>query len=274
MSVVPPTERGRRPIEPIKRTLQTMNHSKLNRRSKTAAWPRPSPVSPSSAGLTELALADEDNGSEKGEARTQNRNERARQRTRQKLVEAAYRVMSRVGVEATTVNQITEEADVGFGSFYNYFTSKEEIARAVFHEQIASLSDRMDRINVGIEDPSVRLSRNIRRILLKARRDPVWGWFFLHAEFALHELRSVFWDANLRNLDQGLQQKRYRFRTSATTVANILFGATLSVMRAILEMRASPTVETETVELFMTLLGVPAERARKLATQALPEDAT
>lgn len=180
--------------------------------------------------------------------------------------------MSRIGVDATTINRVTEEADVGFGSFYNYFSSKEEIARTVFHEQLAEFSDRMDEMNAGIKDPSVRLSRNILRILSKTRRDPVWGWFFVHSEYALQELRGVFWQANQRNLNQGLQQGRYRFQASPATVGDILFGATLAVMRSILEDRATLAAEAETVELLMILMGVPAGRARKLASQVLPEE--
>lgn len=205
-------------------------------------------------------------------AGTQNRNSRARQRTRKRLLDAAYRVMSRVGVDATTINQVTEEADLGFGSFYNYFTSKEEIARTVFREQMAEFSDHMDDMNAGIEDASVRLSRNTLRFLLKTRRDPVWGWFFVHAEFALQDVRTVLWKANQRNLKQGLQQGTYRFDTSPTTVSDIIFGSTFAVMRSILEGRASPTAEAETVELLMILMGVPPKRAKRLARQALPEE--
>ena len=199
-------------------------------------------------------------------AERQNRNERARERTRKKLVDAAYRVMSRVGVEATTISQITEEADVGFGSFYNYFSSKEEIARTVFHEQLAAFSDHLDRTNAGIEDPSVRLSRNIFRILSQARIDPVWGWFFVHGEYALQELRSVFWMNHQRNLKQGLQLGVYQFDVSPLTVGDIAFGATISVMRSILEGRASSAAELETVELLMGVFGVSADRARTLVS--------
>ena len=59
-------------------------------------------------------------------------NEKARQRTRNRLLRAARSVMGRKGIEATAINDITEEAELSSGSFYNYFTSKEEVAREVF----------------------------------------------------------------------------------------------------------------------------------------------
>jgi len=201
-----------------------------------------------------------------------NRNQRSRQRTQQKLIDAAYRVMSRSGVESATINEITEEADVGFGSFYNYFTSKDEIARVAFRDQAKKLSDQFDEINAGIEDPSVRLSRNFRRILFKTKQDPVWGWFIVHAEFALQDLRTAFWKGHLRNLHEGLESGRYHFRAAPETVTDAVFGAVLSTMRTILEGRANSRVETELVQLIMTLLGVPSERAAALAREALPEE--
>ena len=91
------------------------------------------------------------------------RNQRSRQRMRLKLVDAARRVMARKGIEAATINEITEEADVGFGSFYNYFKTKEELARAVFVAQNLELGEQFDLLNLNVHDPRQKLSRNILR---------------------------------------------------------------------------------------------------------------
>jgi AcrR family transcriptional regulator len=48
------------------------------------------------------------------------RHTRRREQTRAKLVEAARTLFARHGVDNTRINQITDEADVGFGSFYNH----------------------------------------------------------------------------------------------------------------------------------------------------------
>jgi TetR/AcrR family transcriptional repressor of nem operon len=50
--------------------------------------------------------------------------------TRQRLLEAALRLMLRQGFAASTVDQICAEAGVTKGSFFHYFESKEAIARA------------------------------------------------------------------------------------------------------------------------------------------------
>lgn len=68
-----------------------------------------------------------------------NRMGRQRRKTHDRLINAALSVMARKGAEAATINDITETADVGFGSFYNHFSSKEEI----FAAATAALFDRI-----------------------------------------------------------------------------------------------------------------------------------
>lgn len=57
---------------------------------------------------------------------TMNREEKKRE-TRKRIVDAALRLFSEQGYEATTVAQITDLAGVGKGTFFNYFQYKEEI---------------------------------------------------------------------------------------------------------------------------------------------------
>jgi AcrR family transcriptional regulator len=56
-----------------------------------------------------------------------NRRERRRTETRERIILAALRLFSERGVTATTVEDITNAADVGKGTFFNYFPSKEHI---------------------------------------------------------------------------------------------------------------------------------------------------
>ena len=53
------------------------------------------------------------------------RGARRKRETRARLLEAALRLSAERGMEGVAINEITEAADVGFGSFYNHFESKE-----------------------------------------------------------------------------------------------------------------------------------------------------
>ena len=61
------------------------------------------------------------------------------QRTRNKLLQAAAVVFPRMGFLNTRITDITAEAGTANGSFYNYFSSKEEI----FHAVITEINDLM-----------------------------------------------------------------------------------------------------------------------------------
>jgi AcrR family transcriptional regulator len=60
------------------------------------------------------------------------RRERRRQETEQRIFMAAFKLFEQQGFMNTTVEQITEAADVGKGTFFNYFPSKEHVLLAVF----------------------------------------------------------------------------------------------------------------------------------------------
>src|SRR3954451_19898740 len=82
------------------------------------------------------------------------RRERRKAETRQRLVSAAMAVFARQGVDATRINEITDEADLGFGSFYNYFDGKEAIVAAVLEQAAAQIGAAIDGATSDLEDPA------------------------------------------------------------------------------------------------------------------------
>jgi AcrR family transcriptional regulator len=56
-----------------------------------------------------------------------NRRQRRQVEIRERLVEAALRLFAQRGFTATTIEDITNAADVGKGTFFNYFPGKEHI---------------------------------------------------------------------------------------------------------------------------------------------------
>src|SRR5579859_1853945 len=49
--------------------------------------------------------------------------DRRKARTRQALIDAAVRLIAEGRGDRASIQEITEEADIGFGSFYNHFES-------------------------------------------------------------------------------------------------------------------------------------------------------
>jgi AcrR family transcriptional regulator len=64
-------------------------------------------------------------------------------KTRRKLKEAALDVFCEKGFEATTVEDITEKADLGKGTLYRHFADKEEMVITLVEEAIEHLIERL-----------------------------------------------------------------------------------------------------------------------------------
>lgn len=76
---------------------------------------------------------------------TPSRRERRRTETRERIFEAAMRLFSERDFDAVTVEMITEAADVGKGTFFNYFASKEGVIAHYFEMLFALLSQGFER---------------------------------------------------------------------------------------------------------------------------------
>jgi len=72
-------------------------------------------------------------------AETPSRRERRSSETRERIFQAALRLFSERGFNNVTVEQITEAADVGKGTFFNYFPSKEHLFMAFGEMQHAKI---------------------------------------------------------------------------------------------------------------------------------------
>jgi AcrR family transcriptional regulator len=72
-----------------------------------------------------------------------NRMQKKAKKTRKKLKKAALDVFSEKSVDAATVEEITEKADLGKGTLYQHFEDKEEIVITLVEEAVEHLIERI-----------------------------------------------------------------------------------------------------------------------------------
>jgi AcrR family transcriptional regulator len=70
-----------------------------------------------------------------------NRREKRRAETRERIIHHALRLFSERGVMGTTIEDITNAADVGKGTFFNYFPSKEDILTYLCQSQMGKIKE-------------------------------------------------------------------------------------------------------------------------------------
>jgi AcrR family transcriptional regulator len=182
-------------------------------------------------------------------------NEKVRARMRARLMAAARAVMARKGIEGTAINDITDEAQVSFGSFYNYFSSKEEVARAVFVEDVTAVADILDRNRPTEEDIVLIVACNIQWTLRHALTDPIWGWFLIHTAASVGELMEDMVGRLARDIRTGIQSGHF-CSADVESSADVIIGGALRILRQILEGRRTSTAIDHFVAFALRGLGV------------------
>jgi AcrR family transcriptional regulator len=108
------------------------------------------------------------------------RRERKKQETRQGLLEAALALFRESGYDETTVEEITDRADVAKGTFFNYFPSKEALLSELTVWQFSQLRDALDVSQGAPASPLARIKLLVRFLYEQTLSD----WHLFQRAFA------------------------------------------------------------------------------------------
>jgi len=120
-----------------------------------------------------------------------NRHQRRRQQTREAILAAADLVFRRKGVDDTTVNDVTEQADVAYGSFYNHFKSIDEIVEALVAATLQRVADRTGSILRRAERVELLPCVGARVIMRILWQDPTIRWLLGRPQVFVNEFYRV-----------------------------------------------------------------------------------
>lgn len=205
------------------------------------------------------------------------RGERRKRETRTKLLRAAMSLMAERGLEAVAINEITEAADVGFGTFYNHFSSKEEIYTCIVNWVFEAFADALERSLDSVSDSAEIISASIRHTMNRAKEDPLWGRFLVREGMSSRSMRGGGGLAGRLNRDIAQGLKIGRFQASDSFVTFISVGATvlgaivaeLDAMGDEKEAKLMEALPERTATLVLTILGIDEAEATKIATAPL-----
>jgi len=93
------------------------------------------------------------------------RRDRKHQKTREAILDAAYTLITQHGVDAVTMLEIAELADMGAGTVYNYFASKDELAFAVMDKVVLRMAERIHKVTKAFKDPADVYAYRIRSMM-------------------------------------------------------------------------------------------------------------
>lgn len=205
------------------------------------------------------------------------RQDKRRQSTRLKLMRAALQLMSAKGLDGVAIQDITNAADVGFGSFYNHFASKEAIFQTLKVELIEHYAAALDKLGEQVADPAEKIAASARYTIRHGRADPVWGKFVLATNFNRDSLHAGLGRYLLRDMANGIEARRFVCHDLASLVvavgSTILGGLMAEVSRSERESDpfGSPDDLPEKISAtLLVTLGLPWAEAWAVASRPLP----
>jgi AcrR family transcriptional regulator len=219
------------------------------------------------------------------EVRKEARGQRRKRRTRERLLAAALDLVAERGIDAVAINEITEAADVGVGSFYNHFESKDALYRALVDELLGRYGAAVARIAETIDDPAEIIAASVRTMLLRARREPRWGRFLLRTSFMAPRLEEGLGEFLIHDLERGIGAGRFTVPDKLMAFIAV-GGASTAAIASELEYGGNPeaarsakrrygfdwkNLPERTAATVLVILGLPRSEAEEISERPLPD---
>ena len=119
------------------------------------------------------------------------RRQRRAAETRLRLFRAAVQLFSERGCASVTVEQITEAADVGKGTFFNYFKSKVQVLGVMAEIQLARIGEIAPLVSSGQHSMRTLLRRLAHKLAEEPGRSPELARALISAFLGSPDVREI-----------------------------------------------------------------------------------
>jgi AcrR family transcriptional regulator len=200
-----------------------------------------------------------------------NRLERRKMRTRAALIRAAQTFVA-AGKLNVPVLEITQAADVGMGSFYNHFDSKEDLFQAAVNEVLDELGAILDKLTGEGEDPAETFARSFRLVGRLFRRRPEMSRVLLNTGLTLISADRGLAPRALRDIDAATRAGR--FSVDDPKLALAVAGGALMGLGQLLhdepEREDGEAADRVTRDVLI-MFGLPVAEAAEICQRPLPD---
>lgn len=207
-----------------------------------------------------------------GTAGKPTRLDRRKARTRGALIDAAARLIAEGRGGGASIQEITETADIGFGSFYNHFDSKEQLFQTATEEILERWGTMIDGACADIEDPAELFAASLRISGRLGWTHPDVASFLVGAGLDILDLPVGLGPRALRDISAGQAAGRFA-GPDAEVALSAVTGGLLGLFR--LRQRDPERVDESAVDRFaeaaLRMLGVPVRDVTRLVKRDLPE---
>ncbi|WP_049578451.1 TetR/AcrR family transcriptional regulator [Streptomyces sp. SBT349] len=210
-----------------------------------------------------------------------NRFARRRAATRRALLDAARRILAEDGAGDISIQRIAERADVGFGSFYNHFSSKAELFNAAVGEALEDYGRELDTVAGPLADPAEKFAASVRLTIAMVRSHPELMRVLRHGGLRQVHTGHGLAPRVLRDIERGLDAGRF-----AVDEPVVALSAACGALLGLIDLRlrdadgtgpggadpggGAPGDGERMAALLLRMLGVPVPEADEIARRPLP----
>jgi len=156
---------------------------------------------------------------------TPNRLSRRKARTRAALVRAAQTFIA-AGKTNVPVLEITQAADIGMGSFYNHFESKEQLYEAAVVDALDAHGALLDELTTDLDDPAHVFAQRFRLTGRLHRRNPELSEVLLNNGLAVARSDKGLAPRARRDIEAAARSGRFTVRDPELALVTVA-GAVL-----------------------------------------------
>jgi AcrR family transcriptional regulator len=204
-------------------------------------------------------------------AKSPNRLDRRKAHTRTALVRAAQGLIA-AGKLNAPILEITQAADVGMGSFYNHFDSREHLFQAAVEDALDAHGAFLDRLTVGMEDPAQIFAQSFRLTGRLHRRNPELSRVLLNNGLNLVGSDKGLAPRARRDIEAAARAGRFSIRDSELALV-ITAGAALCLGQLLHDHPERDDAEAtdQVAEDLLRMFGIPADEAGEICRRPLPD---
>lgn len=193
-----------------------------------------------------------------------------RERTRKNILDAAFGLIGSEKGLTVRIEEICAAARISRGTFYNYFTSLEQL----FEILAIELSHDLNRALVSTWDETLSHAEGsnaaIQHYLNYARRDPAWAWAMVHLNAFGPPFGAEAWDACYRSIEKGIDAGEFDVPNAAIG-RDLMTGTVMATVRTMLRSGGSRSQPRIVAYHLLRAFGVPDARAQEIAERPLPD---
>ena len=186
------------------------------------------------------------------------------------LVRASQQVLAGIGPEAS-IDQFAEAAEVSVSTIYKHFENKDALIEAAFLDAFHEWEVWIDALLEGIKDPLTELVTPMRMFLRVKKTHPLYAAMSARNLSDLPKYFHGTEEGLIEHVDELIKAKIIEIESPAIRIRSISACLLAGLADQLLNPAATESDADATIEVVLSILGISAAKAKKLAHAELPK---